>query len=350
MRPRPRRSAGKSVPSRDDGGPDVVLSVPWSSPWTRQGISLPPGVRLHVRAVDWQLSPLRRLAYAVRESWLCFRAARGAAALVVCTTGADSAVLGAFMRMRPGQPFALYDVLLPRRRAVRRLAKLPLRRVDLWLVIRRGDEATFRRDLGARDCRFVPFPVPGRAVESGQADQAYVYAAGTAHRDWPTLLEACRSTDIRVVLSTNAAVNVPPELSGQVELIGLVTSDMGRARIAGAAAVCLPMLDTELPSGPLLVLDALAAGKALVASDVNGTRDYVVNGQSALLVPPGDPLALRRALQDVLSSAALRDRLGAAGLAAAAGLASDRVLAQITAHVLAAAPRRGRSADEGLGR
>ncbi len=51
-------------------------------------------------------------------------------------------------------------------------------------------------------------------------------------------------------------------------------------------------LDNDQPAGPLLILDALSAGKPVVASDVNGTRDDVEHDVNGIVVPPHDPTAL----------------------------------------------------------
>ncbi len=50
---------------------------------------------------------------------------------------------------------------------------------------------------------------------------------------------------------------------------------------------------------PLVLLEALAMGLPIVATDVSGNRQVVVHGENGLLVPSGDPLALRQALLSV---------------------------------------------------
>ena len=87
--------------------------------------------------------------------------------------------------------------------------------------------------------------------------------------------------------------------------------------------VVLPLVDTELPSGPLVLLDAMAHGKAVVVSDVGGSRDYVTDGVDALLVPPGDSLALTNAIDRVAADQDLRSRLGAAARKRASEYSSE---------------------------
>jgi glycosyltransferase involved in cell wall biosynthesis len=63
-------------------------------------------------------------------------------------------------------------------------------------------------------------------------------------------------------------------------------------------------------SGSLALLEALQAGLAIVASDIDGIPEDVTDGDSALLVPAGQPAALAAALARVLADAELRARLG----------------------------------------
>jgi glycosyltransferase involved in cell wall biosynthesis len=64
---------------------------------------------------------------------------------------------------------------------------------------------------------------------------------------------------------------------------------------------------------PLVVIEALAAGRAMVATAVDGTSEVVVNGKTGLTVPPGDAEALAKAISQLLRNPAERRALGAAG-------------------------------------
>jgi glycosyltransferase involved in cell wall biosynthesis len=61
----------------------------------------------------------------------------------------------------------------------------------------------------------------------------------------------------------------------------------------------------------LVALEALACGVPVIASAIGGLKEIVVDGQSGLLVPPGDAAALTRALRLLLTDESLRLRLGA---------------------------------------
>ncbi|HZS10480.1 MAG TPA: glycosyltransferase family 4 protein [Blastocatellia bacterium] len=75
----------------------------------------------------------------------------------------------------------------------------------------------------------------------------------------------------------------------------------------------LPSL--EEGSGSVSLLEALQAGVAVVASNVDGIPEDVTDGESALLVEPGDVAALSRALERLLADATLRHGLARRGRA-----------------------------------
>lgn len=95
---------------------------------------------------------------------------------------------------------------------------------------------------------------------------------------------------------------------------------------------------------PLAVLEAMAAGKPVVASNIGGTDEAVLDGVTGLLVPPSDARALARAIREVLGDPSLARRLGAAGRSRVhAEFSARRMVSAVEAtydEVLAAAERR----------
>jgi glycosyltransferase involved in cell wall biosynthesis len=64
---------------------------------------------------------------------------------------------------------------------------------------------------------------------------------------------------------------------------------------------------------PYALLEAMAVGLPVVATDVVGTRDVVTHGVTGYLVPPGDPSRLAAALEPLVEDADLRTQLGSSG-------------------------------------
>ncbi|HEX2496345.1 MAG TPA: glycosyltransferase, partial [Gaiellaceae bacterium] len=77
---------------------------------------------------------------------------------------------------------------------------------------------------------------------------------------------------------------------------------------------------------PNKAFQALACGTPLVTADTPAARELLVDGESALLVPPGHPQALAEALQRLAAEPELARRLGAGGHTAFRERASENVL------------------------
>jgi glycosyltransferase involved in cell wall biosynthesis len=95
---------------------------------------------------------------------------------------------------------------------------------------------------------------------------------------------------------------------GVVELWGWsndIPGVMGRASI-----ICLPSYHEGLPKA---LIDACAAGRGIVASDIPGCRAVVTEGMNGLLVPPQNAGALADALRKLLLDETLRKNMGRHG-------------------------------------
>jgi glycosyltransferase involved in cell wall biosynthesis len=82
---------------------------------------------------------------------------------------------------------------------------------------------------------------------------------------------------------------------------------------------------------PMSVIEAMLTGLPVVATDVRGPREQVVDGETGLLVPPRAVPPLAAALRRLAEDPALRARLGAAGRARALDLYEE---ARVVAHTL----------------
>jgi glycosyltransferase involved in cell wall biosynthesis len=82
--------------------------------------------------------------------------------------------------------------------------------------------------------------------------------------------------------------------------------------IVAAFDVAVHASITPEPFGRVLI-EAMGLGKPLVASDAGGVPEIVIEGESGCLVPPGDHMAMARALRPLLRSAELRAAMGERG-------------------------------------
>ncbi|MGK2949128.1 MAG: glycosyltransferase family 4 protein [Acidimicrobiales bacterium] len=93
----------------------------------------------------------------------------------------------------------------------------------------------------------------------------------------------------------------------RIEWLGRISDDEREARMRGATVYCSPSVRGE--SFGMVLLEAMAAGCALVASDLEGHHNVATDGVDALLAPVGDPEALAKALRRVLDDEQLRAEL-----------------------------------------
>jgi len=111
------------------------------------------------------------------------------------------------------------------------------------------------------------------------------------------------------------------EVKAEIQRLGLED----RVQLAGErsdvpellAASDVFVLSSRSEGLPVSVLEAMAAELPVVASGVGGLAELVVDGETGILVPPGDEAALAEALGRLVEDSELRRRLGAAGRARA---------------------------------
>jgi glycosyltransferase involved in cell wall biosynthesis len=122
-----------------------------------------------------------------------------------------------------------------------------------------------------------------------------------------------------------------PELEGFIAALGntnihLLGDEVPPLQALAGAHVC--WVPSRADTGRRAALEAMAHGKAIVASDVACLRELIRDNRNGCLVPPGDPVPLAKRTRALLLDAELRERLGAA--------ARTHVLAQFSPQHIAA--------------
>jgi glycosyltransferase involved in cell wall biosynthesis len=112
-----------------------------------------------------------------------------------------------------------------------------------------------------------------------------------------------------------AVSQLADELSGRVTMTGALPLEQVPAWLRGVDIAVAPYPPLErFYFSPLKILDAMACGIANVASDIGQIPELLRDGETGLLVPPGDAGALAAALRRLVDDDGLRNRLAAAGL------------------------------------
>jgi glycosyltransferase involved in cell wall biosynthesis len=151
------------------------------------------------------------------------------------------------------------------------------------------------------------------------------------HHGLSTILDAARlAADVRfrIVGAGQLDALLDEGLPANVDRVGWVDRERIPAELH-AAGCALGVFGTNDRVGRVFTnkaFEALASGTPLVTADTPAAREILVDGESALLIPPGDPSALARAVQRIASDPELASRLSRGGRAAYERHASRSVL------------------------
>jgi glycosyltransferase involved in cell wall biosynthesis len=157
--------------------------------------------------------------------------------------------------------------------------------------------------------RFVPLNSTLANEPVSQHDDGFILAAGRSLRDYSTLIEAAREIGMPLVIVCGREDAMPAELPPNISIRREVGYEEYLDLLRRCTFVALPLRATERATGQVVALEAMALGKPVVASRVAGTIDYIRDGETGLLVEPGNPDALRSALRRLISDPKLRARL-----------------------------------------
>lgn len=121
-------------------------------------------------------------------------------------------------------------------------------------------------------------------------------------------------------------------VSDRVEFTGLVSPPEVAPHLARAHVLVLPNLPTTISThftSPLKLFEYMAAGRAIVASDLPAIREVLRGGEQAVLVPPGDAAALAAAIDRLVSDPVQAGRLARAAFDAVEAYSWDRRAARL---------------------
>jgi phosphatidyl-myo-inositol alpha-mannosyltransferase len=262
--------------------------------------------------------------------------------------GTDLPAVGTFHAAHPGRN-AWYDAF-----------RLPLRKMVDRLDVRTAVSEEAQRNVEAfgGSCEILPNGVDVDAFASADPWPTTRPAVCFVGRHEPrkglgVLLEAFARMEREAVLWVAGEGPQTAELQAKgvanVEWLGPVSEGDKARRLRGATVMCFPSIEGE--SFGVVLLEALAAGAPVVASDLTGYRHVARAEREALLVPPDDAVALRAGLISLLDDPDRRAALGRAGAARAAQFSMTHLASQfLERYEHAIRRRRGVGAGDRRGR
>jgi glycosyltransferase involved in cell wall biosynthesis len=169
----------------------------------------------------------------------------------------------------------------------------------------------------------IPAPIPPRARPGDDRVRVLYLSNLEPDKGWEILLEAARQL-CREIPHAEFVFHGRPAFGlteddvrqriagddgdGRITYLGPVYGEAKWQALADADIFAFPSLHESFP---LAILEALAAGLPIAATDVGGVPDALTHGEGGFLVPPNDIAAIEAALRSLLTDVALRSRAGA---------------------------------------
>ena len=279
------------------------------------------GVSPHlVDPLPFPLNPFAR-RHSLYSGIDALRALRVASSLrrydVILSVGESSALVLLWLKRLLGfrTPIVVWDPALGGEWPVReRILRYVLPRADRVLVVG-ANQANFITQIYGGNCRVAvihhwedtSFFAPQHAASDG-----YILSVGNdVARDFATLVDAVATLPCEIVIKTNRRIKRADDLPPNVRVVAeRISFEALRDLYARARFVVIPIKKAVHASGVNSILEAMAMGKATIVSDSPGICDFVRNGENSIVVPPGDPDALSRAIATLLADPTQAEKLG----------------------------------------
>jgi glycosyltransferase involved in cell wall biosynthesis len=235
----------------------------------------------------------------------------------------------------------------PRKLSVRAQLRFITAGIDRYLAVSHGVAAQWRAALGipAGKLQVVHNGIPLSPCGRPGASRLRAHFPWTAQR--PIILTTARLEHQKgLPYLLEAATRVPEavfvvvgegsersrlearakELRIGDRVIFLGHRDDVRDLLEDSDLFVLPSLNEGFP---LAILEAMAAGKPVIATAISGTAEVIVNGETGLLVPPADAAALAAAVRELLSDPLLAQRLARSGRSRVREFSAERMVQSV---------------------
>jgi len=197
------------------------------------------------------------------------------------------------------------------------LAKRVLPGVRLFNVLSTGERTLFNRiyEIPRNKIRFSHWaikPVKGEIPisEEYSSFQPYITSMGRNNRDYETLLKAIKDLKINLIIvcSKIDADKIPSQPNVKIKTEISLQESMGI--LQGSLFSVIPLADNSTGAGHMTFVHAMHLGKSQIATDVENTQEYFIDGVHGFRVPPKNVSAMRDAIYRLIHDSATRSRFG----------------------------------------
>lgn len=158
--------------------------------------------------------------------------------------------------------------------------------------------------------RYVPMHSNIHTPELSKQNDGFILSAGRTLRDYDTLLKVAPRIKAPIVIIAGDRDALSDSSPGNVTLLREVSREQYLDHLRRCALVAIPLLPSARSTGQVVLLEAMAYGKPIVATCSPGTADHIQPGRNGLLVEPGDGEAMSREIDRLLHDREFGRRLG----------------------------------------
>jgi hypothetical protein len=216
-----------------------------------------------------------------------------------------------------GLPLCMLGLKIPLVTLVHHMSPEKLRIGRLWDIgrkwVRIGYNVTYDKEIlhsyfkipYDHFFRFLDAPLD-RYRPNGVNAHGSILSMGVAKRDYAVLLAALEGLpgcEMRIFATSRYLDRFHGKNLPKVPWVQIfnryISSDEVTMEYQSARFIIITIVpgNTQYSAGATTALDALANGKAIIANDTPGLRDFVIDGSNGILVPPGDSSSLRSAIR-----------------------------------------------------
>jgi glycosyltransferase involved in cell wall biosynthesis len=217
-----------------------------------------------------------------------------------------------FIRREPISPLrkVLYPVIfrLVMRPAVRNV-------VTIAQVMTREEKAYYARMFRVDESTFIHIPFPmllSEPVEK-KTRTPVIMSSGRQSCDWATLLAAAGNLPEYTFLIIHSKKDIKhfghSKVPGNCQVLCDISQEEHDRLLEEAALYVIPLLETKGSSGHARLSHAVHFEVPVIITDVFGIKEYVVDGETALVVPPKNPSALSAAISKLMVNRSLAEAL-----------------------------------------
>lgn len=198
------------------------------------------------------------------------------------------------------------------------LQRFALQSVDRVVVLSRWEKENLARSLGLPPekvvfCALGWYDVgeaSGLKRDGDAEGNGFIFASGRSYRDYGTFIRALEGVPCRAVINARRFNLAGLELPQNVTVNDLLPMQEFWQLLRDCRFFVVPLQKIPHSGGDTVILQAMAAGRAVIATRSPSSETYVEEGVTGIIVPPGDAVALRRAMNYLIDRPDEAERMG----------------------------------------